>query len=265
MKRRVVLINVLIFAGVVMFAARFRSNWESFKQEHNLQGIIVSAQQGGESPSLSPVKPMGRPGPFSEFVVVSQRTLFAESRRPQPEEGEVVVQDPGLVVEEPPKWAARPMLHGVSAVGGKRQGVVTVFEGNQKQGELRSVEVGDLVQGYWVDEIGETTISLRWGDRDEIIDMADATKPAAAGRSGAAGKVTVINVGSAPSAVETTTSRGAAQQEGSGLEVSVVGASSGQGGTGQARGGQRQGTPQPAGQRAQPETDRNLPYDGSIP
>ena len=107
---------------------------------------------------------------------------------PQSEEAEVVVQDPGLVVEEPPKWAARPMLHGVSAVGGKRQGVMTVFEGKQKTGELRNVEVGDLVQGYWVDEIGETTLRLRWGDRDEIIDMADATKPAAAGRSGAAGK-----------------------------------------------------------------------------
>jgi len=264
MKRRVVLINFLIFSGVVIIAVRFRSAWENFEQEHNLEGIVASAQQDGGSPSPSPVQPMGRPEPFSQFVVVSQRTLFAEERRSE-SEVEVVVEDPVVVVEEPPKWAARPMLHGVSAVGSRRLGVMTVFEGNQKTGELRNVEVGDLVQGYWVDEIGETTLRLRWGDRDEIIDMADATKPAAAGRSGGAGKVTVINVGSAPSAVETTTSRGAAQQEGSGLEVSVVGASSGQGGTGQARGGQRQGTPQPAGQRAQPETDRNLPYDGSIP
>ena len=128
------------------------------------------------------------------------------------------------------------MLHGVSAVGGKRQGVMTVFEGKQKTGELRNVEVGDLVQGYWVDEIGETTLRLRWGDRDEIIDMADATKPAAAGRSGAAGKVTVIQVGAAPAAVQT---RSAAEEpEGSSLEVSVVGASSGQGGGAQ---GERHG------------------------
>ena len=248
MKRRVVLINVLIFAGVVIFAARFRSTWESFEQGNNLEGIIESAQQGGESPGLSPVKPMGRPGPFSEFVVVSQRTLFAESRRPQPEEGEVVVQDPGLVVEEPPKWAARPMLHGVSAVGGKRQGVMTVFEGNQKKGELRSVEVGDLVQGYWVDEIGETTMRLRWGSRNEIIDMADATKPAGAGQR-AAGKVTVINVGSAPSAVQTTSA--AKEPEGSGLEVSVVSAPSAQGGGGQAGAAVRQEAAQPARQGAQ--------------
>ncbi len=248
MKRRVVLINVLIFAGVVIFAARFRSTWESFEQQHNLQEIIESAQQGGESPGLSPVKPMGQAEPFSQFVVVSQRTLFAESRRPESQEGEVV-QDPVVVVEEPPKWAARPMLHGVSAMGGKRQGIVTVFEGNQKTGELRNVEVGDLVQGYWVDEIGETTMRLRWGSRNEIIDMADATKPAAAGQP-ATGKVTVIRVGAAPSAVQTTTSRGAAQQEGAGLQVSVVGASSAQGGAAQAGAAGRQGV-QPAGQGAQ--------------
>ena len=238
MKRRVVLINLLIFAGVVIFAARFRSAWESFEQGHNLEGIIESAQQEGESPGPSPVKPMGQPEPFSEFVVVSEKTLFAEDRRPESEEEEEVVQDPTVVVEEPPKWAARPMLHGVSAVGGKRLGVVTVFEGNQKTGELRNVQVGDLVQGYWVDEIGETTMRLRWGDRNEIIDMADATKPAGAGQP-APGKVTVIQVGAAPSAVQTTAA--GTQQKGSGLEISVVGAASGQG-----------GAAQPARQGAQP-------------
>ncbi len=244
MKRRVVLINVLIFAGVVIFATRFRSAWESFEQGNSLEGIVASAQQDGGSAGPSSVESMGRPGPFSEFVVVSQRTLFAESRRPQAEEGEVVVQDPGLVVEEPPQWAARPMLHGVSAVGSRRLGVMTVFEGKQKQGELRSVEVGDLVQGYWVDEIGETTMTLRWGNRNEIIDMAEATNPPGAGQR-ATGKVTVISVGSAPSAVQKTTATEANQQEGSGIEVSVVAAPSNQGGANQAAAARRQATPQP--------------------
>ena len=90
---------------------------------------------------------------------------------------------------------------------------------------------------------------LRWGSRDEIIDMADATKPAGAGQP-ATGKVTVINVGSAPSAVQTTTSS-ANQQKGSGLEVSVVGTASGQEGGGQAGAARRQGATQPA-QGAQP-------------
>ncbi len=249
MKRRVVLINVLFFAGVLIFATWFRSAWESFEQVHNLEGIIESAQQEGESASPSRVEPMGQAEPFSQFVVVSQKTLFAENRRPPAEEVEVVVEDPVVIVEEPPKWTARPMLHGVSAMRGRREGIVTVFEGNQKTGELRNVRVGDLVQGYWVDEIGETTLTLRWGSRDEIIDMADARKPAGAGQP-ASGKVTVIQVGSAPSAVQTTASKGAAQQ-GSGLEVSVVGGASGQGGGAQGGAAGRQGVIQPAGQGAQ--------------
>ncbi len=253
MKRRVVFINVLILAGGMILAARLRSSWEGFEQENNLEGIIESAMQEEGSSSPSGVEPMGQPGAFSGFVVIAERTLFAENRRPESEEE--VVEEPTEIVEEtpPPKWSFRPKLHGVFVVRGKRQGVMTVFEGDPKGGQARSVAVGDLVQGYWVDEIGETLVRLRWGSHEEIIDMEPLT---AAGQP-ARGKVTVITVGSAPSAVQTTT---ADQQEGSGLEVSIVAAPSGQGGTSQAGVAQRQ-----ANQVAQPATDRNPGYDGSIP
>ena len=253
MKRRVVFINVLILAGGMILAARLRSSWEGFEQGHNLEGIIESAMQEEGSSSPSGVEPMGQPGPFSGFVVIAERTLFAENRRPESEEE--VVEEPTEIVEEtpPPKWSSRPKLHGVFVVRAKRQGVMTVFESDQKGGQVRSVAVGDLVQGYWVDEIGETIVRLRWGSHEEIIDMEPLT---AAGQP-ARGKVTVITVGSAPSAVQTTT---ADQQQGSGLEVSVVAAPSGQGGTSQAGGAQRQGS-----QVAQPATNRNPGYDGSIP
>ncbi len=258
MKRRVVLINVLLFAGLVILAGRFRSALESFEQERSLEGIFSSAQQDGGSPSPSPVEPMGRPRRFSEFAVVSERTLFAENRRMESEVGEVV-QGPAVVVETPPKWAARPMLHGVSAAGGRRLGVMTVFEGRQRTGELRSVEVGDLVQGYWVDEIGETTLRLRWGDRFEIIDMDDATPPPGAVQR-LVDKVTVIQVGSAPSAVQTTTADD--QQEGSSLEVSVVGGSSGQGGAAQAGAARRQGATQ-AGRQGAQQDEENQRFTGA--
>ncbi len=195
---------------------------------------------------------MGQPGPFSGFVVIAEKTLFAENRRPESEEE--VVEEPTEIAEEtpPPKWSFRPQLLGVSVVRGKRQGVMTVFESDQG-GQVRSVGVGDLVQGYWVDEIGETLVRLRWGSHEEIIDM----EPLTAEGQRAAGTVNVITVGSAPSAVQTTA---ATQQQGSGLEVSVVAAPSGPAGAGQAGGAQRQGN-----RVAQPATDRNPGYDTSIP
>ncbi len=228
MKRRVVFINLLILAVVIMFATLFISAWNSFKEANNLEGIVDRAQQAGGSSSPAGVKRIDQSGPFSQFVVIAERTLFAEGRRPDDVE-EVEGQDPNEVEEEAPKWVARPMLHGVSFVGRKAQGVVTVFEGNSKKGELRSVVVGDLLQGYWVDEIGETTMRLRWGTRNEIIDMADATNPPGAAGRGLE-KVNVIKVGAAPSAMQTTTSTAASQKEDSGVEVSVVSAPSGQGG-----------------------------------
>ena len=227
-KRRVIFINLLILVVVIIAAALFSSAWKSFQQASNLEGIVDRAQQAGGSSSPARVEPMGQSGPFSEFVVISEKTLFAEDRRPDSVEEEVM-EDPTEVAENPPKWAARPMLHGVSFLGGKGLGVMTVFEGNSKNGELRSVEVGDLVQGYWVDEIGETTMRLRWGSRNEIIDMADASNPPGAGQRGV-GKVTVIQVGAAPSAMQTTTSTAASQKEDAGIEVSVVEAPSAQGG-----------------------------------
>ncbi len=263
MKRRVVFINVLILAGVLILAARLRSSWAAFEQDNDLERIFDGTQQ--ESLSPSGVEPMSQPGSFPQFVVIAEKTLFAEDRRPWSEEEVVAVEveEPAVVVEEPPKWATRPMLHGVSAVRGKRQGIMTVFE--DKTGELRKVQVGDLVQGYWVDEIGTKTMRLRWGDRDEIIDMADARKPAGAEQP-TPGEVTVITVGSAPSAVQKTTAREANQQQGSGLEVSVVGAGSGQAGAGLAGGAQQsQGNrvAQPARQGVLPPATNSNP--GSIP
>jgi hypothetical protein len=258
MKQRVVFINVLILAGVMILAWGFRSSWKGFEQENNLEGIIESAMQeeGGLSPSG--VEPIGQPGAFSGFLVIADRTLFAENRRPESEEE--VVEEPTEIVEEtpPPKWSFRPKLHGVFVVRGKRQGVMTVFEGDPKGGEARNVGVGDLVQGYWVDEIGETIVRLRWGSHEEIIDMEPLT---AAGQP-ARGTVTVITVGSAPTAVQTTA---AVQQQGSGLEVSVVGGSSGEGATSQAGTSQVGGALRQGSQAAQPATDRNPGYDGSIP
>ncbi len=117
-KRRVIFINLLILVVVIIAAALFSSAWNSFQQANNLEGIVDRAQQAGGSSSPARVEPMDQSGPFSEFVVIAEKTLFAEDRRPESLE-ELEEETPAVVEEEPPKWAARPMLHGVSFMGGK--------------------------------------------------------------------------------------------------------------------------------------------------
>ncbi|MDA2923674.1 hypothetical protein MYX65_03285 [Acidobacteria bacterium AH-259-L09] len=229
MKRRTVFVNILILAGIVIFAERLTSAWENFQQAHNLQQIVSRAQREGTTVGQLGVEPIQRVQTFADFMVIFEKNLFREDRRPEESvetSGEAAEKQPEL-----PKWAARPIVHGVSAVRGKRQAIVTVFEGKQSKGELRTVKVGDLVQGYTVAGIGDTVVKLRWNDREEVIDMADAAQPAAAGQRATAA-VTVITVGSPPKAVGVTAAA-ATSQEARGIEVGVV-----QGRSAQARGSQ---------------------------
>ena len=247
MKRRVVVINFCMLMGIILMAMRFISAWESFEEANSLEQIASSAGREAMEGS-SGVAPMGSPLPFSDFIVISERNLFAEDRRPPAVEGESEVET-AVPVEAPPKWTGRPTLHGVSAMGGGWQAILTVFEGDGAAGQLRTVRVGDSVQGYKVAEIGDSIVRLTWKDREEIIDIADAQGSPPAGKSAAAA-VTVITVGSAPAAVQATARKGAGQQEGTGIEVSVVGGQSNQTGRGQADRAQESEVPSP-GQGAQ--------------
>ncbi|MDA2933890.1 hypothetical protein MYX82_06055 [Acidobacteria bacterium AH-259-D05] len=235
MKQRVVFINFFILIGIILFAARFTSAWESFEQTHSLDQMVNSAQTEFRGAGQLGAEPMEPPPPFSDFIVISERNLFAEDRRPPSVEEEEEEPEAEIVEEEPPKWAGRPTLYGVSVVGGKRQAILTVFEGNPATQQLRTIHVGDLVQGYTVAEIGDTIVRLRWKDREEIIDVADAQGSTVEPRKGTVASVTVITVGSAPEAVQKTTTKAAGQQEGTGIEVSVVAGQANQAAGGQAR------------------------------
>ena len=220
MKRRVVVINFCMLMGIILMAMRFISAWESFGEANSLEQIATSAGREAMEGS-SGVEPMGSPLPFSDFIVISERNLFAEDRRP-PAVEEEEVSEVESVIEEPPKWTDRPTLHGVSVMKGKRQAILTSFETGQ--GVLYNIRIGDWVQGYQVVEIGDSMVRLRWKDRDEIIDLADArgSVPVEAGTSSSAASVTVITVGSAPAAVQKSSGKAAGQSEGTGIQVSVL-------------------------------------------
>ena len=225
MKRRVVFINFCMLVGIVLMAIRFISAWESFEEVYSLEQIVKRTE--GRNAALLDVEPMSPSPPFSDFIVISERNLFSEDRRPPPPgvEQEDEVSEDEIVVEEPPKWTNRPALHGMSVVGGKWQAILTSFEGGPG-GKLRTVQVGDSVQGYRVADIGDAIVKLRWKDHEELLDMSAAHTliPAEAGTSTAVAAVTVITVGSAPAAVQKGSGSGkaAGQPQGTGIEVSVV-------------------------------------------
>ena len=235
MKRRAVVVNFVILVGIIVFAMRFISAWEGFREQHNLVTIVSGAPSNGADTRQPSVEPMAGAQPFSDFIVISERNLFREDRRP-----------PAVVVEaeeeeapqaKPPKWSSRPVLHGVSTLAGRRQAIMTVFSSsNAKESQMKSVEVGTSVQGYEVSEIQDTLVKLQWKDRVEVINMSDSQGSAAGGGAKkTTASVTVVKVGAALEAIKTVGTKENAQTQGQAVEVAVVSRPSASGGSAAAR------------------------------
>jgi hypothetical protein len=247
MGRRLLLVNVLILLGIVVLARYVTNAWHSFEETQNVASALGNI--GNSTPndvSVEVPPPPEPPQAFPNFTVIAEKDLFMPERRPAP-------PTPPTPVEVAPKLAKNPSLNGVLKNEGKKQALLTIFEGNNPKGTSRVVNVGDEVtQGYTVTEIGDTTLKMRWKEKDEIlIDMFDATpqqQPAVPPRNAVAA-VTMITIGSAAAPVETTeASETAADERRGGIEVGVAG---GQGVAGQRGQGQGQGIRGDGGRRNQ--------------
>ena len=238
MRGRIVFINLLLLLGVLFLAWRHQSGWNTFKQTYSPEMMMEAAQAEPVLLTLTDVLGVEEPQSLPTFLVVSEKNLFTEERRSTSEETSQT-----LTQEKPPAWAVRPTLHGISEVGGQKRAVVNAYVKPNVM-KLRTVEVGDLVQGFEVAEIQETTIRLQWKDTEEIIDMADASPPktAAAGK-GTKAPVTVITVGSRKPAATRRAAATRGEKAGSrGLEVAVAQGRANQRGVG-VRGNQQQNQP----------------------
>jgi hypothetical protein len=193
-------INLLILAGILLIAKQVTSAWQTYEQENNLERIVKTPDRSQEAQAREDaVSPPEAGRPYPEFMVVGEKDLFLPDRRPLPPEPQ------NAVVEKPPALPKKPSLNGVFSTGGKRQAMITVYENAQSRGQSRFVNVGDNVQGYTVGEINDTTLKLRWKDQEELIDMLDAApQQASAVPAAVQAQVTVITIGAAVAAVDTS-------------------------------------------------------------
>ena len=233
MRQGILVLNVLMIIGTAVLAERLISGWEAFEETNSLERLGGHVEPGQQTPTVV-IDLEEEARPFPEFLIISERNLFTPQRGPESEE-EAEPEE-----EKPPVLPMKPALIGVSMMNGERRAFLTVYEGKKSQGKSRSVTIGDDVQGYKVSEINDTTVLLTWRDQEVIIfDTKGAPQQASAASKGMA--VTVITVGAAPAAVETTTAAASKDKEGRGLEVGVAGAAGGQAGSGGRAASVRQG------------------------
>ncbi|RPI28314.1 MAG: hypothetical protein EHM61_05510 [Acidobacteria bacterium] len=230
MGRRLLLANVVLLVGIILLARYVADAWHQYDDKQNIKTVLAGAIRGRPAEvSVKAPPPPEPPRPYPDFTVIPEKDLFMPERRPPPP---VTAE----VKEVAPALPKKPSLNGVTTNAGKKQALLTIFEGNNPKGSTRVVSLGDDVQGYTVSEISDTTMKMRWKDVEILVDMFDSTPQqqaaAPAGRTSAA--VTMITIGSAAAAVETVAaSDNPADDRRGGIEVGVVG---NQGGTAGQRG-----------------------------
>jgi hypothetical protein len=201
--RKILLINLLLLMGVAGLSYHLVEAWEAFESQRNLAAILASAERQlgpAEEPAVTAAPPEVQ---LPDLSVISERDLFRPERRPPAE----VPADTAVV--EAPKFPKRPQMQGASEVNGERRALLTIYDTPKSPGDLRQVAKGDLVQGYTVTDITDTTVVLQWNDVREVIDMFDAEPGAPQPQVQAARKgvsVNIIRVGTKHAAVETSSS-----------------------------------------------------------
>lgn len=220
MSRRIFLINLALLGAIALCAQQLISGWQEYRSESTLQELVQleTEEAVAELPSFRQAEPVA--APFPDFMVIYERTLFSQDRQM---EAEALEQ---AEVPQPPQFPKRPQMKGLASIGGETRALMTLFaNAGDNSGESRMVGSGDMVQGYVVHEITPTTVTLRWNDHHEIIDImdAEATQDGQSKTEGRSMAVNIINIGSAAPAVESS-STGEADEGGTerGVSVSAV-------------------------------------------
>ncbi len=267
MGRRLLFLNLLLVAGIGICAQQVLSAWRSFQSEENVNLMIENASRAAGAEPVETSDVVGDEVLSHDFFVIAERDLFRPERHPASE------ADADASVLEVPEFPKRPQMHGATTIGGEQKAFLTLFDSPKSTGSPRIVGLGETVQEYTVAEITGTTVTLRWNDHVEVIDMMDsepAQKTARAATKVAA--VNIIRIGSHHAAVETTTPEEVGEAEGGGgggLDIGIVGSQLGRQGamgrgqrmtggrTGIGGAGQRGrtpnlGVPQPRGRTQRP-------------
>lgn len=243
MWRKSFIINILITVGIVLSAKQLVSAWEDFRASNSLERVVGKALVMKDASAGRSVEPAGSMHPLTDFMVVGERNLFTPERQPESESS--VVGAP-----TPPPLPKQPDLNGITSLGGHRRAFLTVYESKKSKGQSKTVSVGDSLQGYQVSEIGDRSVTMKWNDHTVRIELNTQRAQQAAAAPKAVGAVTIITVGSAVAAVQTTASAEAGAEEQKGLQVAVVGAQAGRGAADR-QGGLRQGARGGRGGRGQ--------------
>ena len=217
--RKILLLNLLILAGILVCTQQLISGWQRFEASQNLDQVMRDLLSKPNLVTEESSDLVAQAELQHDFLVITDRDLFRPDRRPES------VDEAEAGPETAPEFPKKPKMSGVTERDGQRLALLTIFNTPKGSGETSEVGLGAVVQGYVVTEITDTTLTLTWNDQNVIVDMLDSEpsptkKIAPPGKQAAS--LNIIRIGSKVAAVETTSPE-APKEEARGLQVGVVG------------------------------------------
>ena len=174
MRKKLLLLDLLLLALLVVLGARVRQTWlEARKRE----GVVLGQPlKQLPRPPYSPLAPVA-PVMAAAYGEVAQQMLFSADRNP------TVIVD----VTPPPKMPALPLFYGLFKLSGEPIAIMSEGPGAQHQ----EVGLGDKIGQFTLIAITRDEIELEWrGEKltRKIADLVDRAGPQvqATGRAPAA-------------------------------------------------------------------------------
>ncbi|GAB4237196.1 MAG: hypothetical protein Kow00109_11060 [Acidobacteriota bacterium] len=197
MARRTLLINLILFLGVVGAAYLLVAEWREFEATRNLERILAEAER--QPPALPEPVQVAAERLRHDFWAIGERNLF------DPDRGRTAGQE-SVVEEKPPEFPKDPVLQGITESEEGLRAYVIVYDNPRSEGQLRTLAEGDTLQGYTVERITDTEVVLRWNDVTKVIDLfsGEATPTPRGGQGKQVAAVNIIRIGSGQAAVETS-------------------------------------------------------------
>lgn len=160
MVRRYVLFNLLLLTIVIAGVWKLRRNVIAFSNQHQVSGI----QPDTEKPLPKASEVVALPA-RQDWTDIATRNPFSFDR------SDVTLVVTPSAAQQPKK--PKPYLFGVITLGGDRIAMLAPGDGPSRTS--RPVRIGEMIDGWTLDEIQDKSVTVRWEETKESVIMNDPT------------------------------------------------------------------------------------------
>ena len=156
MRRKLILLNLVLVAGIGVLGWHLRSNWQ--QAEAHRQRVLKQHVKPAPAP-VAPVLPPVNGVNAAEYIDVAQKMLFARDRNPN-----VVLE-----VAPPPPMPALPFSHGFVDFGGDP----TVVLSEKPDSSLKAYRPGAMIGDFKIVSVNREEIVFEWNGKQVKRTLAE--------------------------------------------------------------------------------------------